>query len=300
MSTRGKRRSPWGEDDRIGAMNLVGPEVTLNALKSVSQGRIIDMSHEIQAGAPVIPPFIGPYQIGMWANPESTRRLAKAHFEATNDPGVFTERVDMCFHTGTHIDALGHFTCGDEMFDGWHYQAHSTNWGLEKNGMEQMPPMITRGVVLDVSGNDGGDHLEGGKVITSKDIQAACEKAKVALEPGDVVMLRTGCGQYFMANNEKYCESEPGIEEEGAQWLIEQKVCAIGTDTMAVEVLPHPTPGKVFPVHQQTLVEAGVHLIENLALDGIVKERASTFCFVLLPVKFTGATGCPVRPVALL
>ena len=258
------------------------------------------MSHEIQAGAPLLPPFIGSYNLGLWSNADSSRRLAKAHFNATNDPGVFTERVDMCLHTGTHIDALGHFTCGEEMFNGWLYPTNTNNWGLEKLGMEHMPPMITRGVVLDVSGKDGSDFLEGGVVISKKDLQAACEKAKVELEPGDVVINPHRLGRYFMENNDKYTESEPGIEEEGAQWLTEQKVCAIGTDSMAVEVLPHPTPGMVFPVHQHALVEAGVHLIENLALDAIVKAAVSTFCFVLLPVKFTGATGCPVRPVALI
>ena len=300
MAERGERRSPWGEDDQIGAMNLVSPEVTLNALKSVGQGRIVDLSHEIKAGAPQLPPFIGPYAFGMWANADSTRRIAKEHFNAANDPGVFTERVDMCFHTGTHIDALGHFTCGDEMFNGWHYQAHTNNWGLEKLGMEQMPPMVTRGVLLDVSGKDGSDYLEGGIVVSKKDLQAACEKARVEIQPGDVVMIRTGWGRYFMENNDKYTESEPGIEEEGAEWLTDQKVCAIGTDSMAVEVLPHPNPQMVFPVHQHTLVDRGVHLIENLNFDSIVEEGASTFCFVLLPVKFTGATGCPVRPIALI
>ncbi len=299
MTENRKYTSRWGENDQRGNTNLLTPEHTLRVLKSVSQGRVLDMSHELKVGHPALHPFISDYQFGMWSNADSSRRIAKEHLDAKNDPGVFTERVSLCMHTGTHVDALGHFTLGDEMFNGWDYRTSTNNWGLERLGIEQMPPMITRGVVLDVSGKDRGDFLDGGAVVTKKDLQDACRKAKIEIEPGDVVMIRTGWGRFFMENNQRYTESEPGIDEEAAHWLTGQDVCAIGADTMAVEVLPNPDRRLVFPVHQHTLAEAGVHLIENLAFDEVVRAGISTFCFVLLPVKFTGATGCPVRPVAI-
>lgn len=298
MTERSERRSIWGADDQQGAMNYVTPDVTLAALASVKQGRMIDLSHEIKVGAPQIPPFMPPYLLGMWANPDTTRRWAKENFDAKNDLGVFTERVSLCMHTGTHVDALGHFTIGDEMFNGWNYKTSSSNFGLERLGIEQMPPMITRGVCLDVG--EGAAFLEGGHVVGRKDLERALDKARVELRPGDAVLLRTGWGSFFMVDNARYTATEPGIDEEAARFLAEQKVCAIGADNMAVEVLPNPDPQLVLPVHQYTLVEAGVYLIENLALEQVAKEGLTTFCLIMLPVKFTGATGCPVRPVALV
>lgn len=303
MSERSARRSQWGEDDQKGAMNLVTPDVTLEALKSVREGRIIDLSHELKVGHPWMPIAQSPFYMSLTVSADDLRRHGR-EMGIENDAGVFTERVELCMHSSTHIDALGHFTIGEEMFNGWNYKTSYTSKGLERLGMEQMPPMITRCVLLDVGRLDGGDFLEKGRVVTRKELKAALDRAKVEIRPGDCVAIRTGWGRFFMADNARYLAGEPGIDEEAAAFLTEQGCCAIGADTMGVEVLPHPNPRLLFPVHQHTLVEMGVHLIENLALDTIAKEAEKTgvasFCFVLLPVKVTGATGCPVRPVALL
>lgn len=300
MQERSERRSRWGDDDQRGAANFVTPGVTLNALKSVREGRILDLSYEIRMGHPRIDPVIPPYLFGMWADADTVRRVAREQFDAPNDPGCFTERVSLCMHTGTHVDALGHFTIGDEMFNGWKYPVSSGAWGLEKLGVEQMPPLITRGVCVDVSGLDGGDFLEGGRVVGRADLKRALDRAKVELQPGDVILIRTGWGRFFTANAGRYAASEPGIDDEAARWLTEQSVCGIGADNMGVEVVPYPDPRLFWPVHQHTIVEAGVYMIENLVLDEAVRQGLTTFCFILLPVKFAGATGCPVRPIAVI
>ncbi len=104
-----------------------------------------------------------------------------------------------------------------------------------------------------------------------------------------------------MVDNARYVAGEPGIDVDGARWLTERGVVAIASDNMAVEVIPNPRhPELILPVHQHTLAEAGVYLIENLRTEALVEAGASTFCFVLLATRFRGATGCPVRPVALL
>jgi kynurenine formamidase len=104
-----------------------------------------------------------------------------------------------------------------------------------------------------------------------------------------------------MVNNSKYLEGEPGLDLGAAQWLTEKGVVAIGADNMALEVLPGTNhPEIMMPVHQHCLVEAGVHIIENLLLADLAREGVTVFCFVVLAVKFKGATGCPVRPVAIL
>ena len=119
--------------------------------------------------------------------------------------------------------------------------------------------------------------------------------------PGDIVLINTGWGRFFMTDNARYIDGEPGINLAGARWLTERMVTAIGTDTMAVEVLPgEHEPEVMLPVHQHCLVEAGVYLIENLLLAPLVEARVVEFCFVLLPVKFRGATGSPARPIAMV
>ena len=113
-------------------------------------------------------------------------------------------------------------------------------------------------------------------------------------------MIRTGWGQYFGVDNAKYLEGEPGIDLPGAKWLIEQGITAIGADNMAVEVLPNPDKAIMMPVHQHCLAEAGVYLIENLMLEELARDRVYTACLILLATKFRGATGSPVRPVAMV
>ena len=114
------------------------------------------------------------------------------------------------------------------------------------------------------------------------------------------MLIRTGWGRFFGTDNARYVAGEPGIDMAAARWLTSRDVVAIGCDNMAVEVLPNPDRFLMMPVHQHVLAEAGVYLIENLALDEIASERLTTFCFILLATKYKGATGCPVRPVALI
>jgi kynurenine formamidase len=113
-------------------------------------------------------------------------------------------------------------------------------------------------------------------------------------------VIRTGWGRYFGLDNARYLQGEPGIDLPAARWLIERGVVAIGCDNMAVEVLPNPDHGIAMPVHQYALAEAGVYLIENLALDELARDGYASFCFILLAIKFRGATGSPVRPIALV
>ena len=160
--------------------------------------------------------------------------------------------------------------------------------------------MITRGILLDVSGLDGGQFLEAGRALSPDDLKRTADAAGVAIMPGDIVLIRTGWGRFFGVDNLRYVAGEPGIDVPAAHWLTRQDVVAIGCDNMAVEVMPNPDRSQILPVHQHVLAEAGVYLIENLALDELARDRLGSFCFILLATKYKGATGCPVRPVALV
>jgi len=155
-------------------------------------------------------------------------------------------------------------------------------------------------VLLDVAGLDGGPHLGAGRVVTPDELQRAEAAAGTSIEAGDIALIRTGWSRYFDIDNARCLEGEPGIDVPAARWLTGRGVVAIGADNMAVEVMPNPDRGLELPVHQHTLVEAGVYLIENLILDELARDGVKSFCFILLATKFRGATGCPVRPIAMV
>lgn len=291
--------SRWGGDDQLGAGNLLTLERRLSALRSIQTGALYDLSHEISPKAPYLMPNQTPFLQSIWASwRDSIRRRRAAG--ATNDAGSNVERVEMTMHVGTHIDALGHFSVGGKLYNGLNADDVVTDWGLDRLGIEHMPPMISRGVLLDVSGLDGGAFLEPGRAVAPDDLARAADAAGVAIQAGDIVLIRTGWGRFFATNNDRYLSGEPGIDVPAARWLTKRDVVAIGCDNMAVEVLPNPDRGIAMAVHQHVLVEAGVHLIENLALDELARDRIASFCFILLAAKFKGATGCPVRPIALV
>ena len=288
--------SQWGRDDQIGAGNLLTVEKRLAALGSVRQGRIFDVSHEIGMGAPYMPPNQTPYLMsifGSWRDTIKRRRK----MGATNDAGTNLERIEMTAHVGTHIDALGHFSKGDMLYNGNAAADVVTDWGLDRLGIDHAPPMITRAVVFDVG---GPSHLSAGHTITPDDLKRAADAGGFSVESGDIALIRTGWGQLFGIDNARYVTGEPGIDVAAAKWLIDQGIVAIGADTMAVEVLPNPNKALMMPVHQFALAECGVYLIENLALEELKAAGVHTGCFILLATKLRGATGAPVRPIMVV
>ncbi|MDF2234746.1 cyclase family protein [Albimonas sp. CAU 1670] len=292
--------SSWPAADALGACRLLTPQVTLAALSLVVEGRVLDLGQETMADAPRIPPNQTPYVMSMSARSASTLRARRA-MGVENEVGSNLERVGMTMHVGTHIDALGHFTIGDRMFGGRSAEEVVADRGLTELGVEQIPPIVTRALVLDLAGLDGGEFLEAGRPIKAADLEAWSARAGLAPRDGDAVLIRTGWGRFYMTDNPRYVAGEPGIDLGAARWLTERGVVAIGADTMAVEVLPGTEhPRILMPVHQHCLVEAGVHLIENMALDGLAAEGAGEVCFIAAAPKFTGATGAPLRPLALV
>lgn len=292
--------SQWAIGDQLGAGNYLTPKKRLEALALVHHGQLFDLGQTIEVGAPRSEPVQTPYVLlgaPNWQGALRRRRQAGA----TNDAGSNLERIEMTTHVGTHIDALGHFTVGSEMYGGLDANEVASDFGLVKLGIEHAPSIVSRGLMVDVSGLDGGEFLEAGRSIGPADIEKCLTSKKLEIRPGDILLINTGWGRFYMTDNARYLDGEPGINLAAAQWLTRQGVTAIGTDTMAVEVLPgEDDPTVKMPVHQHCLVEAGVYLIENLLLTPLVDALIAEFCFILLPVKFKGASGSPVRPIAMV
>lgn len=290
----------WATGDQLGAGNHLTAAKRLEALALVRQGLLFDLGHTIEIGAPRYEPVQTPYLILGAPNWQGGIRRRR-ELGATNDAGSNLERIEMTTHVGTHIDALGHFTIGARMYGGNDANEIVTDFGLSKLGIEHAPSIVSRGLMVDVSGLDGGAFLEAGRSIGPADIERRLALNALQIRPGDIVLIHTGWGRFYMADNARYLSGEPGINLAAARWLTQQGVTAIGTDTMAVEVLPGENdPAEKMPVHQHCLVEAGVYLIENLLLTPLVDAGVVEFCFILLPVKFKGASGSPARPVAMV
>lgn len=204
-------------------------------------------------------------------------------------------------HTGTHIDALSHQAdqltlCGGVAVDAQIQTAH----GFTRHGVEQIAPIVAPGVLLDVVALKGGAALPPGYAITVADLEDCCARQGVSVETGDVVLVRTG-NEQFWDESERYLAG-PGVHGDASRWLAGRAVCAVGADTMAWDVigLRDEALGCTLPGHLILLAQHGIYIIENLRLDELAAAAAWRFVFICTPLKFVGATGSPVRPLALV
>jgi kynurenine formamidase len=238
-----------------------------------------------------------PYFIGMPhhpSHPPFLYSLVKQHGEFVGPIGnsSASDAIALGTHVGTHIDALCHFSCGGRLFGGDEVAAvQSYGGGVQRHPIDAVPPILRRGVLLDVA---GADPLPDDHTITPNELAAA---RRAEIRPGDIVLIRTGWARYF-ADPKKFISEVrgPGPGIDGARWLSAQGIFAAGSDTVAFERLPDPG----MPVHVHLLVESGIHIVECLNLDELAAAGVSEFLFVALPLKIRGATGSPVRPVALV
>lgn len=256
-------------------------------LEDIERARVFDLEQPRYAGAPSHPAHTPGFNYFLH------RHHARGAPEArTGASGIIVTPE----HSGTHIDALAHQAENLTLHGGVHVdEGVQTSVGFKKLGIDTMAPLVARGVLLDVA----GDHrLEPEYAITPEDLQRA---ARVDVRAGDVVLIRTGFGALW-SKPEEYLRAA-GVSAAGSRWLIERKVQAVGADNMAFDVMtstPDPELEVTLPGHVLLLVRAGIPIIENLNLEELAAARVYEFAFVCLPLKMRGATGSPVRPIAIL
>jgi len=238
-----------------------------------------------------------PYFVGMPhhpSHPPFLYSLVKSHGEYFGPTGNSSaaDAIALGTHVGTHIDGFCHFSCGGRLFGGYEAaDVQSYTGGLERHSIDAVAPILRRGVLLDVA---GPEPLPADHTITPDELARA---AKVEIRPGDVVLIRTGWSRYFEDPKKFISEVHgPGPAIPGARWLSERGIFAAGSDTVAFEKVPDPS----MPVHVHLLVESGIHIVECLNLDELAAADVSEFLFIALPLKIRGATGSPVRPVAVV
>lgn len=243
-----------------------------------------------------------PYFVGMPHHPSHPPflfSLTKRHgdYVGPNGASSSSESLGMSGHLGTHIDALSHISLGGRLHGGHEAKnAQSYSHGLERHSADMLAPIIHRGILLDIAGQENVASLPADFEITPQHMEAAAQAHGVKIEEGDVVLLRTGWGAFF--EDTARFESQlhgPGPGDAGARWLSSHKIFAAGADTISFEIVPSRT----MPAHVHLLVESGIHIIECLNLEQLAADRVYEFAFVASPLKIRGATGSPIRPVAL-
>jgi kynurenine formamidase len=204
-------------------------------------------------------------------------------------------------HVGTHVDALAHVSQDGLLHGGVDAARAQTGGRFRAHGVETIPPMLTRGVLLDVAAAEGLDVLPAGYGITGEHLRAAADGAGVTVRRGDVVLVRTGWARHFDADPTTYLGQRsgvPGVDPDGAAWLAAAGVRATGADTTAYERIAPREGHSVLPVHRILLVEAGIPIIEHLALDEAARLGLTEFAFVMAPLRIVGGTASPIRPFA--
>jgi kynurenine formamidase len=203
-------------------------------------------------------------------------------------------------HSGTHVDALCHQAESLVMFGGCEVTAQvQTSTGFTELGAETIPPLVGRGVLLDLARSAAVDRLAAGHLVGPAELEEAAAAQGVTIERGDVVLLRTGNATVW-DDPEEYLRG-PGLGAGAARWLAERRPLAVGCDNVALDVVGHVDPELgTLPCHTILLIRNGIYIVENLALEELARERATEFLFVCLPLKMRGVTGSPVRPVAVV
>lgn len=251
-----------------------------------------------------------PLTIGMPQSPNHPafwHALPRRHGDMVRADGgsAANDIISMGTHVGTHIDALAHVSQDGLMHGGVDAVAAGVGGRYLELGVHTIEPMVRRGVLLDVPAALGAeDGCPAGYEITPADLELARQRQGIEVRPGDVVLIRSGWGRHFAdADRTAYqgtTTGVPGVGEAGARWLAERAVHAAGADTIAFEQLKPGAGHGLLPAHRILLVENGIYLIEAMELDGLATAEAYEFTFVLAPLPLVGATGSPVRPLAVV
>lgn len=310
--TKGKGWGPWGKDDEVGSLNAMTSASVKAALSLVKQGKVYDLGVNYDAESFKWPGH-SPGVIMTYRGPEGIKR--QGDFKPVSDPKLNPEKI--AWHScalfvndnvGAQIDGLGHITEGDDnhWYNGFKEADWGGNFGIRKCDSTTIPPIVTRGVLIDVAGFRKVDALPSHYRITAEDLQGALEAQKTRLQPGDTVLVRTGTLRYWGANGANHDKlrqhDSAGIDLAAAKWLVEQQgAILVGADTSGLEYTPGADEKPSFiPVHRYLLIQQGVHIGEFHNLEELARDGVYEFCYMCTTNKIRGTVaGFALRPIAI-
>jgi kynurenine formamidase len=306
----------WGADDQLGTLNFIDAAARLRGVASVHEGNALPLGLPMSEAEGIQMGFIEGR-----VNP--TRSMICVNNPLSPDPEWIASSEDVvtfAMQCATHWDGLAHVSYGagpdgGKLYNG--YPASSvTEAGTTKLGIHLIGSLVSRGLLLDVARAKGLEILDGGYPITPDDLDAACELGNLTVEPGDVLLVRTGQAAHLALPGRPglagappkrdliaYTWPAPGLTLATTEWFHAKDVAAVATDTMVLEVYPCEDKNLYLPVHLIHLVEMGMIQGQNWFLDELADACAADgryeFLLDATPLPFTNGLGSPVNPVAL-
>ena len=270
--------------------------MTLPFIDSLVSARVYDLEQPRFAGMPIHPAHRPGYFYALHRRHRDTYRL-DTNGTRSSASGVLT----MMEHSGTHLDALCHQANAMRMFGGVEVDGAETPAGFSKLGVETVPPILQRGVLLDVCGWKNERLLPAHYGITADDLASCAAAQGVEVRTSDVLLVRTGYGALWRGDEATYLAAA-GVSKSGTLWAAERQVVAVGADNMAWDAPDErdPESGSTLFGHVYLLPQKGIYIIENLNLEELARDRRWVFAFLAVPLKLEGATGSPIRPLALV
>ncbi len=289
----------WGDGDEIGTLNLITDAVVREAAAAVTRGRRVPLALPLQQDGVqtgVIPGRVNPLHTMVAINVE----LFGPGTVATSD-----DIVTMGLQAGTHWDGLSHVSHSGKLYNGRPADSITAHGRATFHGVEKVGHIVSRGVLLDVARAKGVDRLDDGHAVTPEDLEAAEELAGVTVRPGDIVLVRTGQIQRYLAGDKQaYAYPSPGLSIRTPEWFHARDVAAVANDTLTFETFPPEIENLWMPVHALHLVEMGMPQGQNWNLETLseacAEERRYAFLLAAMPEPFVGGAGTPVAPVAIL
>jgi kynurenine formamidase len=285
--------SKFGPDDQIGNLNYLTPENTLAATKLVTKGKAYRLGIETNKNTPAYGTrtfniiVLQPTQIG---------GASFGPNKATYNDDIITGWVGV----GSQLDGFGHLG-----IDNLYYNCNkgidfAMADGLKKLGIQNVPAIATRGVLLDMAGYFSTDMVKEGTAFNRAEIEGAMKRQGIrSIEKGDVVLFYTGWLKLVGKDNQRFVTVNPGLGREGARYLASLGVVALGADNSNFEVIPFEKDAGSYEVHQILLALNGIHILENINTEEMVKDQAWEFLFTLGPARITGGVQAIINPIAI-
>ena len=276
----------------------------LDALSLVHEGRVFDLSSGWWPGMPVHDAHPR-FEVLTYRSPRGERNqrdlafLEPAH--ESSGFGFVSEMVQCTTHSGTHIDALCHTVSGPRR--SWHGDIAADeglgDFGALSQDATEIDPLIVPGVLLDVAAANGVEALPADHRIGVAELEAAAERSGCEIEPGSVILVRTGQMSGWPSSERLAELAGSGVGLEGARWLAALEPVAVGSDTATFECDVSEVADVPQPVHVLLLREHGIHIVEWVSCEELSAAGVGSFLFVAIPLPIRGATGSMVRPLAI-
>jgi kynurenine formamidase len=282
-------------------LNEITPEKVARAARLVKQGKVYDLGRVLHSQ---VPRFPGRYwqQTLVSSSPFINQR--REDFGGTgwgqNQLNWVSEIVTGTYQIGTQLDGLNHLMIGDRFYNGYPAREIIEEWGTNKLGIETVPPIVTRGILVDLTEAGGGEALDKGEVITVARVEDFLARHGLAAEKGDALLFHTGWGRHWAEDPERFSSGEPGPGMELARWILAKGIAVAGCDTWSFGAVPSEDPARPFEVPQMLNVKHGLFILENLATEELARDGIYEFLFVVTHAKTKGSTAAQVSPAAVV